>query len=64
MAIKESQMDEEDKVPLVQTLASFDDMSIEALEEHIEALKTEIARTESAIQNKQGAKSAADSFFK
>ncbi len=57
-------MDEEDKIPLVQTLASFDDMSIEALEEHIEELKAEIVRTESAIQSKQGAKKAADSFFK
>lgn len=57
-------MDEEDKIPLVQTIGSFDDMSVEALEDHIKMLETEIKKTKTAIHKKRGAKDAADSFFK
>lgn len=39
-------------------------MSIEALHEYIEELKTEIARVEDAIKLKETARASADTFFK
>ena len=43
---------------------NLDVMSIEALGEYIDELKTEIARAEEAIAGKQDARSAADAVFK
>jgi uncharacterized small protein (DUF1192 family) len=57
-------MDEENNIPLVRTIASFDEMSVEALNEHIASLEAEIEKAKSAIHKKKGAKDAADSFFK
>ncbi len=39
-------------------------MSIEALQEYIDELKGEIARTQDTIKNKEAARSSADTFFK
>ena len=39
-------------------------MSIEALNEYIEELKGEIARTQNTIKNKEVARVSADTFFK
>lgn len=57
-------MDEETSKPLVRTGASFDEMSIEALSEHIELLEAEIENARAAIQKKKAAKDTADSVFK
>ena len=37
---------------------------VDELEERIEALKAEIARTEARLENKRSGRSAADSLFK
>ncbi|HEY9078976.1 DUF1192 domain-containing protein [Magnetovibrio sp.] len=42
----------------------LDEMSIEAVGEYIDELKSEIARAESAIKAKQAARAGADAFFK
>lgn len=42
----------------------FDELSIEALEDHIAALKAEIARAEAAINAKKAARAGAEAFFK
>ena len=57
-------MDEEAGKPALRTNARFDEMSIDALGEHIEALEAEIETARAAIQKKRTAKDAADSVFK
>ena len=42
----------------------LDDFSVGALRDYIADLKAEIARAEAAIDAKQGAKTAAEAFFK
>jgi uncharacterized small protein (DUF1192 family) len=42
----------------------FDDFSVEALRRYIADLQAEIARAEAAIGAKQGARQAAESFFR
>ena len=43
---------------------NLEEMSIDALNEYIEALKEEIKRTENSIAQKQLARNGANSFFK
>ena len=43
---------------------NLEEMSIDALNEYIEALKEEIKRTENSIAQKQIANNSANSFFK
>lgn len=45
-------------------LKDLDVMSIDALEEYIAALKSEIARSQQAIENKRAARDGAQSVFK
>ncbi len=52
------------KKPAVFTPLVLDRVSIEELREYIDLLKAEISRVEADIAKKQGAKSAADAFFK
>ncbi|PHS75037.1 MAG: DUF1192 domain-containing protein [Rhodospirillaceae bacterium] len=42
----------------------LDEMSIEAIEEYIQDLKSEIKRAEAATRSKQAARAGADAFFK
>lgn len=42
----------------------LDDFSVEALRAYIDDLKAEIARAEAAIGAKQGARQAAEAFFR
>lgn len=59
-------MDTDDLEPRIQApkAVDFDEMSIEALEEHIQALRTEIAHAEAAIAAKKAARAGAEAFFK
>ena len=59
-------MDTDDLEPRVQgpKALDFDEMSIEALTDHIGQLKAEIARAEAAIEAKQAARAGAEAFFK
>ncbi len=61
-------MDEDDLEPQHQKkkLApkNLEEMSIEALEEYIAELETEIARVGEAIAGKQNARDGAEQFFK
>lgn len=43
---------------------AFDDFSVESLRLYIADLSAEIARAEAAIAAKQGARNAAESFFR
>lgn len=52
------------KKPAAFTPLVLDRISIEELQDYIGLLKEEIARVEADIKKKQGAKSAADAFFK
>ena len=45
-------------------IKNLDIMSIEALQDYVQELKSEIARVESAIAAKQKARSGAEAFFK
>ncbi len=61
-------MDEDDLVPQHQekkpATKNLEEMSIEALEEYIAELETEIARVGEAIAGKQNARDGAKQFFK
>ena len=46
------------------TPKDLDEMSIEAIGEYIEELKSEIARAETTIKAKQAARAGAAAFFK
>ena len=50
--------------PKAAPIVKMDDMSIEELQDHIAALKAEIARAEDMIALKKQAQGAADSVFK
>ncbi len=50
--------------PALLSRPPLDDFSVGALNDYIADLKAEIARAEAAIAAKQGARSAADAFFK
>jgi uncharacterized small protein (DUF1192 family) len=50
--------------PALLSRPPLDDFSVGALNDYIADLKAEIARAETAIAAKQGARSAADAFFK
>lgn len=52
------------KKPAAFTPRVLDGISIEELKEYIGLLQEEITRVEADIAKKQGAKSAADAFFK
>lgn len=59
-------MDADDLEPIKKkpALKSFDEMSIDALNEYIAGLQAEIERAKSAIASKQSARQGAESFFK
>ncbi len=61
-------MDEEDLEPQHQKKKpapkNLEEMSIEALEEYIAELETEIARVGEAVAGKQDARDGAEQFFK
>jgi len=59
-------MDTDDLEPITPKggQVDLDEMSIEAIEEYIEALKGEIARAESVVAAKQAARAGAEAFFK
>ena len=59
-------MDIEDLEPTKKkpTLRNLEIMSIEALGDYIEELKSEIARVETEIARKRSARAGAESFFK
>ncbi|MCW8915233.1 MAG: DUF1192 domain-containing protein [Magnetovibrio sp.] len=59
-------MDTDDLEPIVPKggKKDFDEMSIEALGEYIDSLKSEILRAEAAIETKKAARAGADAFFK
>lgn len=50
--------------PALLSRPPLDDFSVGALNDYIADLKAEIARAEAAIAAKQGARSAADAFFR
>lgn len=50
--------------PVLLARPAFDDFSVEALRTYIADLAAEIARAEAAIAAKQGARNAAESFFR
>ena len=58
-------MDEEEdrKKPKLLEKPDFESFSIEALNDYIGELKSEIARAESAIAGKNDARKSADAFF-
>lgn len=55
--------DLEPKRPMPKAL-DLETMSIEGLEEHIQDLEAEIARTREVIERKKAAREGAESFFK
>ncbi len=59
-------MDADDLEPIKKkpALKSFDEMSIDALNEYIAGLQAEIERAKAAIAGKQSARQGAESFFK
>lgn len=56
--------DDLEPITVQSDIKNLDVMSIEALHEYIEELKSEIARVESTIREKESARQSADSFFK